>query len=182
VVGFGDEPAYAGLKNSVQLFLSFAGGGQPVVDLGPTLKVQVSFGDKDMPQLTMEPNFEVGEFGTPGDYEAYFFPTRPGPYTFHFTGSIKGQQIDEKFTSSESTFSSVQDPAQVEFPVQDPTTGQLSERLERELPRIEADLADQRSELKDDIDSAKMLALIGVIVGGVGLLLAGTALVVRRRR
>ena len=96
-VGFGDEPAYAGVENSVQLFLHDARTDKPVVDLGPTLKVQVMTGSKTMPPLVLEPDFEVGEFGTPGDYRAFFIPTRPGDYTFHFTGSIKGQKIDESF-------------------------------------------------------------------------------------
>src|SRR5437867_5869321 len=98
-VGFGDEPAYTGLKNSVQMLLNFEATGKPVVDLGPTLKVEVVYGSQTFPAMIMEPNFEIGEFGTPGDYEAFFFPTRPGDYTFHFTGTIKGQSIDERFIS-----------------------------------------------------------------------------------
>ena len=119
-VGFGDEPAYAGVENSVQLFLHDARTDKPIVDLGPTLEVQVMTGSKRMPSMVMEPDFEVGEFGTPGDYRAFFFPTRPGDYTFHFTGSIKGQKIDQSFSSGPKTFSSVTDPTEVEFPVKVP--------------------------------------------------------------
>src|SRR6266540_366487 len=89
-VGFGDEPAYTGDKNSVVMFLNDA-NDKLVVDLGDTLKVDI----------------------TPGDYRAWFIPTAPGPYTFHFTGSIKGQKVDEKFTSSPTTFDEVQNPAKV---------------------------------------------------------------------
>jgi hypothetical protein len=97
-VGFGDEPAYAGAKNSVQLLLHDATTDKPVVDLGDTLKVDVTQGagsaTDDSRKLTMniEPDFEVGEFGTPGDYRAFFIPTTPGTYTFHFTGTIKGRR------------------------------------------------------------------------------------------
>src|SRR4051794_10881425 len=77
-VGFGDEPAYAGSENSVQMFVHVTQSGKPVLDLGPTLDVQVSYGDEQMDPITMEPFFEVGEFGTPGDYRAFFIPTRPG--------------------------------------------------------------------------------------------------------
>jgi hypothetical protein len=181
-VGFGEEPVYAGLKNSVQMFLSEAATDKPVVDLGPTLKVEVIYGNQTMPKMTMDPNFEIGEFGTPGDYDAFFFPTRPGNYTFHLIGAIKGQRIDEKFTSSPSTFSSVENPQGVEFPAKDPTTGQLAERMGREFPRIDARLADQQSNLQDGIDSAKLLAIIGVVVGALGLLSAGAALALRRKR
>jgi hypothetical protein len=66
VVGFGDEPAYAGEKNSVQLILADA-NDKPVTDLTNTLKVEVTTGDAQPLALPMEPNFEVGEFGTPED-------------------------------------------------------------------------------------------------------------------
>src|SRR5437016_6132287 len=61
-VGFGNEPAYAGQPNSVQLLLSEK--GKPVTDLS-TLKVEVKFASSSK-ELIIEPNFEVGEFGTPG--------------------------------------------------------------------------------------------------------------------
>ncbi|MFL6249057.1 MAG: hypothetical protein ACJ75N_00755 [Actinomycetes bacterium] len=76
VVGFGDEPAYAGEKNSVQLLLADA-NDKPVTDLTDTLKVEVSTGDTEPLALSMEPFFEVGEFGTPGDYRGFFIPTAP---------------------------------------------------------------------------------------------------------
>src|SRR5437867_288285 len=59
-VGFGDEPAYAGQKNSVQLFLNDAKTDKAVTDLGNTLQVQVSYQGLKMPPLTMEPDFEIG--------------------------------------------------------------------------------------------------------------------------
>jgi hypothetical protein len=113
VVGFGDEPAYAGEKNSVQLILADA-SDKPVTDLTNTLKVEVTTGDAQPLALPMEPNFEVGEFGTPGDYRAFFIPTAPGSYSFHFTGSIKGQKIDQTFKSGPQSFSDIDDPAQVQ--------------------------------------------------------------------
>jgi len=66
VVGFGDEPAYAGEQNSVQLILADA-ADKPVTDLTDTLKVAVTTGSSEPLELSMEPFFEVGEFGTPGD-------------------------------------------------------------------------------------------------------------------
>src|SRR5687767_7934947 len=75
VVGFGTEPAYAGQPNSVQLRLVH--DGEPVVDLGDTLEVEVSFGDVTQ-EFPLEPNFAVGAFGEPGDYRAWFIPTAPG--------------------------------------------------------------------------------------------------------
>ena len=45
---------------------------KPVTDLTNTLKVEVTTGDAQPLALPMEPNFEVGEFGTPGDHRAFF--------------------------------------------------------------------------------------------------------------
>jgi hypothetical protein len=173
-VGFGDEPAYAGAKNSVVMFLHDA-NDRPVVDLGDTLKVDVSTGSDDTKKLsmTMEPNFEVGGDGTPGDYRAWFIPTAPGPYTFHFTGTIKGQRVDQKFTSSDTTFDEVQDPAQVEFPSKDPTTGQLSARVDRETQRLNAALVASRQQAKDQAGTARLIAIVGLVVGALGLAAAG---------
>jgi hypothetical protein len=173
-VGFGDEPAYSGEKNSVQMFIHDA-GDKPVVDLGDTLKVDVSQGSDDTQKLslTMAPNFEVGEFGTPGDYRAWFIPTTPGAYTFHFTGTIKGQRIDQRFTSGLTTFDEVKDPAEVEFPAKDPTTGQLAARLDRETQRLNQAVAASERRAKDQAGTARLIAVIGLAVGALGLVAAG---------
>ncbi len=186
VVGFGTEPAYAGQPNSVQLILVH--DGEPVTDLGDTLGVEVSFGEEST-QLAIEPFFEVGEFGTPGDYRAWFIPSRPGQYTFHFTGTIDGEDIDETFSSGPDTFGDVENPSEASFPVQDPTTGELAERIEREIPRLEAAIGDAASAARtevaaaeDEASSAKTLALVAVVVGALGLLIGIGAAVMARRR
>jgi hypothetical protein len=180
LVGFGDEPAYAGQKNSVALILTDA-EEKPVTDLGDSLKVEVGFGDQKM-ELPLEANFEVGEFGTPGDYRAWFFPTRPGSYTFRFFGNIGGQQVDESFSSSPTTFSDVIDPSQVEFPVKDPPVAQVAQRINREVPRLTKAIAAQQMSAKEEADSAKTVAYVGIAVGALGVILGAAALVVSRRR
>jgi hypothetical protein len=178
VVGFGDEPAYAGEKNSVQLILADA-NDKPVTDLTDTLKVTT--GTAEPLALSMEPFFEVGEFGTPGDYRAFFIPTAPGTYSFHFTGSIKGQKVDQTFKSGPQSFSDIEDPAQVQYPVKQPTGGQLATRADRETARVDAALTAERDQAKDDAASARTLAIIGLIVGVLGLVAAGIALARGRR-
>ena len=185
VVGFGTEPAYAGQPNSVQLILVH--DGKPVVDLGNTLDVEVSFGDETMP-LEIEPFFAVGEFGEPGDYRAWFIPTRPGQYEFHFSGTIDGEEVDQTFTSGPKTFGDVENPADIQFPVQDPTNGELAERIDREVPRLASAIEDAgveaaaQANLASDVSSARMFAVIGLVVGGIGLIVAVTALVLARRK
>jgi hypothetical protein len=182
VVGFGTEPAYAGQPNSVQLILVH--DGEPVVDLGNTLDVEVSFGDQSQ-QFTLEPNFAVGAFGEPGDYRAWFIPTRAGQYRFHFTGTIQGEDVDQTFTSGPRTFSDVEDPKSIQFPVQDPTNGELAERIDREVPRLTSATEEARAAAtaaNDDASSAQTFAILGLAVGALGVALAAGALLFLRKR
>jgi hypothetical protein len=176
VVGWGDEPSFTGFKNSVQVTVSEASGG-PVTDLGDALTVEVIKGE-DKTTLPLVPNFRVGAFGTPGDYRAWLTPTRPGGYTFHLTGTVRGQKFDETCTSSKTTLNDVEDVTNIAFPAKDPSTGQLATRIDREVPRLEAAVR----EAEDRADTAQTLALVGVAVGAVGLLAAAGALIVARRR
>jgi hypothetical protein len=196
VAGFGTEPALAGQPNSVQLILVH--DGEPVVDLGDTLDVEVTFGDESM-ALTLEPFFEEGEFGTPGDYRAWFIPTRPGTYEFHFSGTIDGEDVDETFTSGPQTFGDVESPTDLMFPAQDPTTGELAERIDREVPRLTdaideagssadqavtaaADASATAGGAVDDAAGARTLGVVGIVVGALGVLVAAGGVVMSRRR
>ena len=171
-VGWGTEPAFAGQPNSVQLILTDH-DDRPVTDLGDTVRVAVTTGSAAAKTFAMEPHFRVGAFGTPGDYRAFFFPTRPGRYTFHFTGTIKGQRIDQKFTSSDTTFDDQKDPAGVSYPVADPAVSQLSDRVERVDTRVAA--------AQDASDNSKMFGIIGIVVGALGLLVAAFAMTRARK-
>ncbi len=189
-VGFGTEPAYVGEPNSVQLIL--ASGGKPVVDLGDTLGVEVTFGDADPLQLDLEPFFEEGEFGTLGDYRAWFIPTSIGTYTFHFTGTIDGQDVDETFMSGPQTFSDVVSTDDIQYPEKLPSTAEISDRLDRESARASdaveqaSTQADQAagaaSQAADDASSAKTIGIIGLIVGALGLIVAIVAVTRSRRK
>jgi hypothetical protein len=182
VVGFGQEPAYAGIPNSVELLL-FDASGKPVTKLSEGLQVEVGFGDQTA-KYPIEPYFEVGEFGTPGDYRAWFIPTRAGRYSFHFTGSVNGQKVDQTFTSGPKTFDDVQDPTGVEFPVQDPTVGELADRIGREVPRLDASIGEVRSAAStasDDASSASKLAVIALVIGALGVVVGIVSLVRGRR-
>jgi hypothetical protein len=128
--GWREEPAFTGSKNFVEVAVADAAGA-PVSDLGGPLTAEVSFGDRliSLPLLPAE--------GQPGQFRASLVPTRPGTYSFHITGRVKGQAIDTRATCSQRTFDCVADVSAVEFPAKDPSTGQLAQRLERALPRAE---------------------------------------------
>ena len=133
-IGWADEPAYSGFRNAIEVDIADAAGA-PVVDPAGALTVEVSFGEQ---RITLPLRHSTRR---PGKFAAPLVPTRPGTYSFHFTGTVKGQPIDTTSTCSDTTFACVTDVSAVQFPAKDPSTGQLAERLSRALPRAEGALA-----------------------------------------
>jgi hypothetical protein len=133
-VGWGEEPAFSGFRNFVEVDVADS-AGHPVADIGGALSAEVSFGDERL-SLSLLP-----ARGQPGKFRAWLVPTRPGTYTFHITGMAKGQSIDMTSTCSPETFACVADVSDIQFPVKDPSAGQLADRISRELPRAEGAMA-----------------------------------------
>jgi hypothetical protein len=169
-VGFAEEPAYAGQPNGVQMFLDH--GGEPVTD-AEGFEVTVTFNDQTSEAMTLEPAFEVGEFGTPGDYRANFVPSRPGTYTFRVTGTYHGEDIDEEFTSGPRTFDDVEDVAAAAFPeVMAPSNDELATRIEQDAARTTDAVAsanEAAAAAVDDASAARTIGLVGVALGAAGL-------------
>ncbi|MDQ3978822.1 MAG: hypothetical protein M3314_04635 [Actinomycetota bacterium] len=169
VVGWGEEPAYSGLKNSVQVIVTDA-AGSPITDVGDSLRVEVKKGSEAI-TLPLEA-------GPPGEYRAWLTPTRPGTYVVRLTGSVRGQPVDESFTSSDTTFNDVEDLSAIQFPAKEPSTGEVATRLDRQIPRLEAALraADDR------VEGARTVAVVAVTFAVLSLAVAGLALVAAKRR
>jgi hypothetical protein len=128
---------------------------QPMTGLEGSLKAEVTFGDKTMPlQLR-------AAFGQPGLYIADLLPTRPGSYIFHITGEISGTQLDEQFNSADGEFSDVEPLASVQFP---------------EPVSPAADLQTQLTSAQQAANTARLLALAGLVTGVLGLAAGGFAL------
>jgi hypothetical protein len=172
-VGWKNEPTYSGFSNAVQLFLADA-SGKPVTNLGDTLNVTPVFNGQKGETLALRPAFGA-TYGTQGEYDSALTPTRPGTYAFHFTGSIAGQNIDETFTSSEKTFSNVADAGGIQFPAKDPSNGELAAKLTNLDPRI-ASLQAAQAQAASKASRATTLGLIGIVVGLLGIVMAGVAL------
>jgi hypothetical protein len=172
VVGFGQEPAYTGQPNSVQVILSQ--DGEPVSHVRG-LEVEVTFGDASA-SFPLEESFE-----TPGDFRAPFIPSQPGDYTFHVTGRVEGERIDEEFASGPSTFSPVEEASAAAFPpIEAPSNDELASRIETESGRtalVERAAAAARATASD----ARSTAMIAIAVGAIGILATIGALVVARR-
>ena len=129
VVGFMNEPVFAGDKSGLEFFVSDLSApatpqasaasdgdedeesaGAPVDGLEKTLKAEVIYQDQTL-ELPLD-----ARYGTPGAYQSIFYPTKPGDYTFRIYGTIGDTPIDESFTSGPDTFSPVEDPAPLHFP------------------------------------------------------------------
>ena len=182
-VGWQSEPTYAGEPNGVQLFVHDAKGNP--IDGIDSLKVELIFSGQKSDQFALVGAFDPdsGE-GAHGEYDASVIPTRPGDYTFHFVGTINGQPIDDQFTSSDTTFDPVKDPAGVQFPAKDPTSAQLADSVSRLQPRVDQAAAAVRtssSDAKSAKDSADTATTLSIVAIAVAVVLGVVAIVVGRR-
>jgi hypothetical protein len=192
VIGWGGEPALVGQPNSVQLFV-YDQDEKAITDIpADAISVVVSTAGQDSSSLSLSPAFDVEEgFGTPGEYSAEIIPTAPGDYTFHFTGTIHDKAVDVSMASGAETFDEVVAPADLEFPVKQPTLTEVGTRLDRIDGRIEAlqstapapgAVADAQASAVAASASADRALLIGGILGGAGLVLAVVAIAMVRAR
>jgi hypothetical protein len=174
-VGWSTEPAFVGELNRVQLIVTHAADGDPVNDPGARLTATVIYGDQKQ-DFALTPTYDAGTgTGMPGEYAALVIPTAPGDYTFRVTGTVEGEKVALKVTSSPETFSPVEDASTVQFPVKVPGTEQVAQKLDAQLPRLA--VAD---EVSSEVSSAKTLGYVGIAVGAAGVVLAGVALLRRR--
>jgi len=205
-LGWSVEPTYVGQVNAVQVVVKDK-QGKAVTDLADgDLKVVVSIGGQDSSALSLDNKFDADTgLGIPGDYEAPLTPTAPGDYTFHLTGKIHGQAVDETATSSDSTFNSAVEATDVEFPNKLPSLTEITTSLDRinarlsaspspaasaaaPAPTVDVGLSDAvtaaQASASQARDAASNALVVGVFVGALGVILGGAALVlvVRRRQ
>lgn len=179
VVGFGTEPAYTGQPNSVQVVVRH--GGEPLTRLRDDLVVEVAFGD-ERAEYRLEPFFVPGEFGTPGDYRAWFVPSEPGRYTFTIRGRVEGQAIDESFTAGPDTFSPVQDVSDATFPpTQAPSNAELADRIEAEAGRTQRLLASTLDAAARGTEAAEDVGTVALVLAAIGTIVAIGAFAASRR-
>lgn len=137
------------------------------------LTVEVLFGEKDAATKTGVMPLSFFRFGRPGEFRSEpIAPTRPGTYTFHITGTIKGKSFDRFYTSGEkgavngTKYNDIQELGPVAFPEQDPSNRELALALRQ---------AEQAS-----ANQARLGQLLGV--GGIALGAIALALTARQRR
>jgi hypothetical protein len=205
-LGWVVEPTYVGQVNAVQVVVKDK-QGKAVTDLADgDLKVIVSVSGQDSAALALNNKFDPDTgLGVPGDYEAPITPTASGDYTFHLTGSIHGQAVDETATSSDSTFNSAVEATDIQFPNKLPSLTEITTSLDRinarlsaspspaasaaaRAPTADAGLVNAVSAAQTTAsqarDAASSALVAGLLVGALGVILGGAALwlIVRRPR
>jgi hypothetical protein len=166
-IGWGDESAFAGSRNSIDVSVADANGA-PVADPTNTLKVEVSFGDRRLrlPLMPVERH--------PGMYRAWIVPSRAGSYAFHISGRLKGEAIDITSACSEKTFQCVMEPGEVQFPEKDPTAAQLAETVSHSQARVQLAI--------DDATEARLISFVALAISGAAAALAVLVRSLRSRR
>jgi hypothetical protein len=203
-LGWSIEPTYVGQINAVQVVVKDK-QGKAVTDLADgDLKVVVGVGGQQSAALPLINKFDPDTgLGIAGDYEAPLMPTAPGDYTFHLTGTIHGQAVDETATSSDSTFNSAVEATDVQFPNKLPSLTEIATSLDRINARLSASPAPVASGaapapsadtgLADAVtaaqttatqarDAASSALVVGLLVGALGVILGGAALLLVLRR
>lgn len=188
-IGFADEPAFTGQPNAVQLVVEH--DGEPVIDLRPgDVTVEITYGGETSEPMDLAPAFlfEAGQlvFGEAGDYHADFVPSQPGKYTFHFTGTIDGEEVDEEMTSGPATFSAVEDANSLSFPAVDaPSIEEVVTRIDAESARAAEGVAAAEAaaaSAESAASSARTVGTAGIVLGAIGIIAAIAALASSRRK
>ncbi len=149
-IGFRNEPAVQDMPNGLDLIVTNAKTNQPVGGLENTLQAEVIFGASKR-ALKLEP-----VEGEAGAYTAFIIPSAVGDYTWHIFGKIENTSVDISMTSSPTTFDSVEPKGDATFPGRSPST----------------------SELRTELQRARVTAIAGIVVGAVGALLGIASLVI----
>ena len=114
VIGWLNEPAFAGEPNSLDLRISDTrvAPAKAVEGLEKTLKIEILYGGL---ASGFSPAISA-RFGTPGAYNAYIVPTKDGAYRFHLTGKIEALDVDQTFESGPGRFNDVQPLSAISYP------------------------------------------------------------------
>jgi hypothetical protein len=159
VVGWVNEPALLNQPNSVDLRITKTADSSPVVGAEKSLKVEIQAEGQKL-NADLSPRFN-----TPGAYNANLTPTKAGSFTFVFTGTIDGTPINETFKAGQGTFGLIEEPKA--FPAPLPAIQDVAKSVD--ALKEGTGSASTRSSSSDSGDTAMIIAIVSLIVGGAGL-------------
>ncbi len=180
VVGFLTEPAFEGLKNGVELRVLQAETQQPVEGLEHMLQVEITYVPSGVAKVLRLRTI----YREPGRYTADLIPTAPGQYRFRFIGSITGTAVNETFDSRAGggQFDDVEASADIQFPERLPTMREMQGAV-RGAQQTAQQAQDAALAAQAGITSAQTFAIIGTVLGALGIATGvGAAVVATRKR
>ncbi len=151
-LGWLDEPPIVGMKNAALIEIFSVKDDQPITGTEGTLTAQIMYGGKAK-DLALRPLEDQ-----PGAYAGDFIPSRRGTYTLKVGGNINGQAV-----AASADIEEVVPPESLAFPE---TTSDTQVALVA---------------LQNDLSTTRTLALIGVVLGAIGLVVAVGAIARRRK-
>ncbi len=151
VVGWLREPPVVGERNA--LVFEFSEGDQPVIGVEAELSAEILYAGR-----TFSTNLTPTE--TPGVYTAELFPTVRGQYEVRLFGKIGQVDVDETIEPEE-----VFPAARIQFPQAQPDPIELQEEI---------------AALQASLQSARILAYVGIGLGLLGFVLALITLLRRK--
>lgn len=151
VVGWKTEPTFTNEPNAISVRLTRANVGVDSAELS----VVVSYGPTSTQPLAL-----AAVFGDAGSYEAPLIPSQPGIYTFAIEGRVGAEPVNLELEAGLDTFDEVTESTTLVFPDVDAEESDVA---------TSKDLADEVDKLEDKLSSAKLLSMIALSLGLLGL-------------
>jgi hypothetical protein len=159
VVGWLNEPALLNEPNSVDLRITKTADSSPVVGAEKSLKVEIQ-ADGQKLAVDLSPRFNM-----PGAYNANLTPTKTGSFTFVFSGTVDGTPINETFKAGPGTFGLVEEPKG--FPQPLPAIQDVAKSVD--ALKEGTGTSSGSTDSSDKAETALIVAIVSLIVGGTGL-------------
>lgn len=151
IIGWENEPPVVGDRNN--LVIDITKDGEPVEEVEATLDLRVLYGG-----LTFTAN--LNPTSTPGHYRVDMYPTVRGQYILEFTGVIEDMEVDFEAEPEE-----VLPASALQFPEVPPETAELQTEIDN---------------LAGQLETARLLAIAGIVVGVIGITVGVAGLVLKR--
>jgi hypothetical protein len=179
VVGFLTEPAFEGLKNGVDLRVLDRETHQPVEGLERTLQVELTYVPSGAAKVLRLRTM----YREPGHYTADLIPTVPGYYRFRFFGSLGETAVNATFDSRAGggQFDDVDASADLQFPERLPALREMQSAI-RGTQQTAQQAQDAALAAQAGLSSAQTIAIIGAVLGALGLATGVGAVVTARKR
>lgn len=154
VVGWLEEPAFAGVANAVDFRVTDTRStpAKPVEGLEKTLTVQVFQGGSTTPYNAP---FRT-RFGNPGAYAADIIPTREGAYRFVIKGKIESTDVSEVFETGPGRFDEIRPITALQYPDKVPAGSDLGRTLD---------------EVRGTADQVRLIAILALVLAAAALVL-----------